>query len=178
MSMRKEDKAQLVESLVQQLNEYDNFYLADLSGLDSEQTTNLRRMLYKNGITLRVVKNTLLKRALKEVEYNVDEFEGFLAGPTSIMYTEKGNAPAKVIKDYIKKFKTEKPSVKAAYIEQTVYDGEENKLDFLASIKSKDELIADLIGLLQSPAKNVVSGLQSGGSKLSGILETLSEKSE
>lgn len=175
--MRREQKAQLVESIAQQLNDTDNFYLTDLTGLNSEQTTNLRRLLFKNGIKLQMVKNTLLKRAFNSLNFNVDEIEEVFSGSTSIMFTEKGNQPAKIIKEYTKKFKTSKPEVKAAYIEETFYLGKDN-LDFLASIKSKDELIGDLIGLLQSPAKNVVSALQSGGNKLSGILETLSEKSE
>jgi len=175
--MRREQKAQLVESIAQQLNDTDNFYLTDIAGLNSEQTTNLRRLLFKNGIKLQMVKNTLLIRAMKSLDYDLNEIDSVLNGSTSIMFTEKGNLPAKIIKDYIKKFKTSKPEVKAAYIEQNFYLGKDN-LDFLASIKSKDELLGDLIGLLQSPAKNVVSALQSGGNKLSGILETLSEKSE
>ncbi len=173
--MRKEDKKILIDSLTEQLKESSNFYLTDISELNAESTGNLRRLCFKYGIKMQVVKNTLLKKAMENSEKEYDELYGILKGNTALMFTEKGNAPAKLIKEFRKK--SDRPVLKGAFIEETTYIGDE-MLDFLAAIKSKDELIADVIALLQSPAKNVISALQSGGQKLSGILETLSEKSE
>ena len=171
--MRKEDKKVLIDSLAQQLEETNNFYITDIAELNAEDTSNLRRLSFKNDIKVVVVKNTLLKKAMDSVEKDYSELYPTLVGNTAIMFTEAGNAPAKMIKEFRKK--KEKPLVKGAYIEETVYIGDD-QLDFLVSIKSKDELIADIVALLQSPAKNVISSLQSGGSTLSGILKTLSEK--
>ena len=171
--MRKEDKKVLIESLTQKLQESSNFYITDIAELNAEATSNLRRVSFKNDIQVVVVKNTLLKKAMENVEKDFSELYQTLVGNTAVMFTETGNAPAKMIKDFRKT--SHKPIIKGAYIEETVYLGDE-QLDFLVSIKSKDELIADIIALLQSPAKNVISSLQSGGSKLSGILKTLSEK--
>ena len=171
--MRKEDKKVLIDSLAQQLEETNNFYITDIAELNAEDTSNLRRLSFKNDIKVVVVKNTLLKKAMDSVEKDYSELYPTLVGNTAIMFTEAGNAPAKMIKEFRKK--KEKPLVKGAYIEETVYIGDD-QLDFLVSIKSKDELIADIVALLQSPAKNVISSLQSGGSALSGILKTLSEK--
>lgn len=173
--MRKEDKKQLINSIAEQLKENNNFYLTDVSSLNAEDTSKLRRMCFNRGIQLRVVKNTLLAKAMEAVDKELDELNVALKGHTSLMFSEAGNAPAKLIKEFRKK--SEFPKVKAAYIEETVYVGD-NQIDFLASIKSKNELIGDLVALLQSPAKNVVSALQSGGNNLTGILKTLSEKSE
>ena len=173
--MRKEDKKILIDSLTEQLKESNNFYLTDISELNAQDTSNLRRLCFKYGIKMQVVKNTLLKKAMEKSEKEYDELYGILKGNTALMFTEKGNAPAKLIKEFRKK--SDRPVLKGAFIEETTYIGDE-MLDFLAAIKSKDELIADVIALLQSPAKNVISALQSGGQKLSGILETLSEKSE
>ncbi len=171
--MRKEDKKVLIESLTQKLQESSNFYITDIAELNAEATSNLRRVSFKNDIQVVVVKNTLLKKAMENVEKDFSELYQTLVGNTAIMFTETGNAPAKMIKDFRKT--SHKPIIKGAYIEETVYLGDE-QLDFLVSIKSKDELVADIIALLQSPAKNVISSLQSGGNKLSGILKTLSEK--
>ena len=173
--MRKEDKKILIDSLTEQLKESDNFYLTDISELNAEATSNLRRMCFKYGIKMQVVKNTLLRKAMENSEKEYDELYGILKGNTALMFTEKGNAPAKLIKEFRKK--SDRPILKGAFIEETTYIGDD-MLDFLSAIKSKDELIADVIALLQSPAKNVISALQSGGQKLTGILETLSEKSE
>ncbi len=175
--MRKEDKIQQVEFLVKKLTDQSMFYLADISGLDAEQTSNLRRSCFKQGVQLNVVKNTLLKIAMDKVEKDFDELYDVLKGNTALMFTDTGNVPAKLIKDYTKKFKTEKPALKGAYIEEACYVGAEN-LDFLASIKSKDELIGEIVGLLQSPAKNVISALKSSGDKVAGIVKTLSERPE
>ncbi len=173
--MRKEDKKVLINSLTEKLKENDNFYVTDISTLNAEDTSNLRRMCFKNNITMQVVKNTLLKQAMKNVDREYDELYGTLKGNTALMFTESGSAPAKLIKKYRKK--SQYPILKGAFIEETTYLGDD-MLDFLSAIKSRTELIADIVALLQSPAKNVISALQSGGGKLSGILKTLSEKSE
>lgn len=173
--MRKEDKQQLIDSIAQLLTDNNNFYLTDISTLNAENTSELRRECFKNGIKMRVVKNTLLRKAMEKVDREYDELYDTLKGNTSIMFAEAGNGPAKVIKEFRKK--NDRPILKSAFIEETVYIGDEN-IDFLSSIKSKDELIADVVALLQSPAKNVISALQSGGNTLTGILKTLSEKGE
>lgn len=173
--MRKEDKKQLIDSLVEQLTENNNFYLADVSTLNAADTSKLRRMCFNRGIQLRVVKNTLLKKAMESVDKEFEGLDVALKGQSSLMFAEAGNAPAKLIKEFRKKL--EYPKLKAAYIEEMIYVGD-NQLDFLASIKSKNELIADVVALLQSPVKNVVSALQSGGNNLTGILTTLSERPE
>ncbi len=175
--MKKEDKGQLIESLVEQLNESEIFYLADISGLNAEQTSDLRRLCYTKGIKLSVVKNTLLKKAMENVEKDFDDLYDVLKGNTAMMFSDIGNVPARLIKDYTKKFKTDRPALKGAYVEEMCYVGAEN-LEFLANIKSKDELIGDIIGLLQSPAKNVISALQSGGNTIAGLVKTLSERPE
>lgn len=172
--MTREEKSQYIEDLAVKLSESGVFYLTDTADLTVEVVNQLREKCFKNDIELRVVKNTLLKKAMERVEdKNYEDLYGVLAGPTAIMFSETGNAPAKLIKDFRKKF--EKPLLKGAFIEEAIYTGEEN-LEFLTSIKSKEELIGDIITLLQSPAKNVVSGLTGAGGKLAGILKTLQEK--
>lgn len=172
--MKREEKAQYIEDLTAELKEAGVFYLADTSELTVDKINELRGRCFKNNVSLRVVKNTLLEKAFENVsEKNLGELVGVLSGPTSIMFAEVGNAPAKVIKDFRKK--NDKPILKAAYVEETVYLGDEN-LEALTAIKSKDELIGDIITLLQSPAKNVVSGLKGQGGKIAGILKTLSER--
>jgi len=175
--MRKEDKKALIDSMSVQLAEVSNMYLTDISGMNAEDTSDLRRLCFKYDITMRVVKNTLLRKAMDAADRDFDELYEVLKGNTAVMFTETGNAPAKLIKEFRKNTKSESPILKAAYIEQMTYIGDD-QLDFLVAIKSREELIADVIALLQSPVKNVVGALQSGGQKLSGILETLSEKSE
>lgn len=173
--MRKEEKNQLIDSLKKQLTNNEYFYITDISGLNSEDTTALRRLCYKKEIQLTVVKNTLLKKAMENIEKDFEPLYETLTGSTSIMFAKTGNAPAKLIKEFRKKFN--RPIIKSAYIEEMIYLGDD-QLDFLMNIKSKNELIGDIIGLLQSPVKNVISALQSGGNNISGILKTLSEKSE
>ncbi len=175
--MRKEDKKALIDSMSVQLAETSNLYLTDVSGMNAQDTSDLRRLCYKYNITMRVVKNTLLRKAMDAADRDFSELYDVLKENTAIMFTETGNAPAKLIKEFRKNKKSESPVLKAAYIEDMSYIGNE-QLDFLVAIKSKEELIADVIALLQSPVKNVLGALQSGGQKLSGILETLSEKSE
>jgi len=175
--MRIEDKKLIVDDVKAKLEASPVVYIADISGLDASQTSDLRRMCFSKDIKLQVVKNTLLKRAMEEVDNNYEELYDVLKGNTSLMFSDTGNVPAKLIKDFTKKFKTEKPVLKGAYVESVCYIGAD-QLDFLASIKSKNELLGDIIGLLQSPAKNVISALQSGGGKLAGIVKTLSERAE
>lgn len=171
--MTREEKSRVIEDLTAQLTENTTIYLADISGLDASKTTNLRRACFKANVKLAIVKNTLLAKAMAGSDKNFEELPSVLKGNTSIMFSETGNAPAKVIKEFRKK--SDKPILKGAFVQEAVYLGDEN-LDALVDIKSKDEVIGDIIGLLQSPAKNVVSALKSGGGKLSGILKTLSEK--
>ena len=172
--MKKEDKGLIIEKIAETLKEYSGFYLVETAGLNAEKTSALRRACFKSDIKLMVVKNTLLHKALEHTEGDFSELYGALKGSTSVMFTNVGNAPAKLLKDFKQKDDV-LPRLKAAYVEETVYVGED-QLDALASIKSKNELIADVVALLQSPAKNVVSALTSGGTKLHGILETLSKK--
>lgn len=174
--MRKEDKAIIIDKIADTLKQYSCFYLVETAGLNAEKTSDLRRACNAADIKLLVVKNTLLHKALEKIEGDYSELYPCLEGATSVMFSNVGNAPAKLIKDVLKKNKDAAlPRLKAAYVEETVYVGAD-QLDTLASIKSKNELIADVIALLQSPAKNVVSALTSGGTKLHGILETLSKK--
>ncbi len=175
--MTREEKNQAIETLSEKLRENPNFYITNIENLNSESTSNLRRMCFSKDIQLMVVKNALLKKAMEKSDKDFEELFDILKGHTSVMFTEVGNAPAKLIKEFRKKFKSEKPLLKGAFVEESTYIGE-NQLDILENIKSKNELIADVIALLQSPAKNVVSALQSGGQTLTGILKTLSEKEE
>ena len=171
--MTREEKSIVIENLTAQLAENNNIYLADISGLNAGATTNLRRACFKADVQLAVVKNTLLAKAMKSSDKDFGDLPSTLKGNTSIMFSETGNAPAKVIKEFRKK--SDKPLLKGAFIAEAVYVGDEN-LEALVNIKSKEEVIGDIVGLLQSPAKNVVSALKSGGGKLAGILKTLSEK--
>ena len=173
--MTKEQKSKVIEDLMTVLTENNIIYLTDISGLDAKNTSDLRRACFKQNIKLSVVKNTLLAKAMEKVDKDFGELAGTLKGNTSLMLSDTGNAPAKVIKEFRKKNKQKKPLLKGAFVEEAVYVGDEN-LEALVNIKSKEELIGDIITLLQSPAKNVISALQSGGNKLSGILKTLSEK--
>ncbi len=171
--MTREEKSQVIENLTAQLAENTTIYLADISGLDAGTTSNLRRACFKAGVKLSVVKNTLLSKAMESAEKDFGDLSQVLKGNTSLMFSETGNAPAKVIKEFRKK--SDRPLLKGAYIEEAVYIGDE-QLDNLVNIKSKEEVIGDIIGLLQSPAKNVISALKSGGGTLAGIVKTLSER--
>ena len=171
--MKKEDKDKIIESLIEKINSFKNFYLADTSELNAANTTALRRKCFEKQIKLEVVKNTLLRKALERSNGDYEELYDVLSKSTSIMFTETGNVPAKLIKEFRKKHK--KPVLKAAYVEECIYVGE-HQLDALINIKSKFEMIGQVIGTLQSPAKNVVSALQSGGGKIAGIVKTLSER--
>tara|TARA_R110002049_G_scaffold696_1_gene4164 strand:- start:12456 stop:12971 length:516 start_codon:yes stop_codon:yes gene_type:complete len=171
--MTREEKAIVIQDLTNQLADNPVIYLADISGLNAVETSALRRACFKANIKLAVVKNTLLEKAMEASEKEFGELPEVLKGNTSLMFSEAGNGPAKVIKNFRKK--SQKPLLKGAFIEEAIYVGDD-KLDALVSIKSKEEMIGEVIGLLQSPAKNVISGLKSGGGKLAGILKTLSER--
>lgn len=171
--MTREEKQSVIEDLTATLAESSTIYLADISGLDAGTTSDLRRACFKADIKLSVVKNTLLAKAMEASDKDFGELPEALKGNTSMMLSETGNAPAKLIKNFRKK--SEKPLLKGAFVEESVYLGDD-QLETLVNIKSKEELIGDVITLLQSPAKNVISGLKSGGGKLAGILKTLSEK--
>jgi len=173
--MTKEEKNQFIDVLDKSIQENSNFYLADISGLSAEESSKLRRLCFKREVSLQVVKNTLLKKALERNDSSFEELYDVLKGNTSIMFTDTANAPAKVIKEFRKKH--DKPVFKAAHLDASFYIGEEY-LDTLSELKSKNEIIAEIIALLQSPAKNVISSLQSSGSKLSGIVKTLAERAE
>jgi len=171
--MTREEKSIVIEDLTAQLTDNSVVYLADISGLDAGTTSNLRRACFKANVKLAVVKNTLLAKAMEASDKEFGELPSVLKGNTSIMFSEVGNAPAKVIKEFRKK--NEKPLLKGAFVDEGIYVGDDY-LDTLVNIKSKEEVIGDIVGLLQSPAKNVISALKSGGGKISGILKTLSEK--
>jgi len=171
--MRKEDKTVSIEQIAATVKEYGHFYLTSTASMNAEKTSELRRECFKQDIKLLVVKNTLLKKALDSLDTDFSPLYGSLKGSTSIMFTNVANAPAKLIKEFKKG--SDVPALKAAYAEESFYIGE-NQLEALITIKSKNELIGEVIGLLQSPAKNVISALQSGGSTIHGILKTLSEK--
>lgn len=172
--MTREEKDRFIDELAKKLENSPIFYLADTSELTVEKTNELRRNCFKDNITLSVVKNTLLQKAMDRIEgKDFSQLYDVLTGPTSIMFSEVGNAPAKLIENFRKK--NSKPILKAAYIEEAIFIGDEN-LKALSSLKSKEELLGEIIGLLQSPAKNVVSALQSGGQTIAGVVKTLSER--
>ena len=173
--MTKEDKNREIERLASLLESTNTVYIADIEGLNAQDSSNLRRLCFQREVSLAVVKNTLLQKAMERSEKNFDELYDVLKGNTSIMLSETGNAPAKLIKEFRKK--SGKPILKGAYIDESCYVGDD-QLETLSNIKSKEELIGDVIALLQSPAKNVISALQSGGNTLAGLVKTLEEKGE
>jgi large subunit ribosomal protein L10 len=173
--MNREEKDLQIKELTQMLADNSVLYLTDASGLSAEQTTQLRRACYKNDVRMRVVKNTLLRRAMEASEStDFSELYEVLSGQTALLVGNVGNAPAKILKEFRKKAET--PTLKAAYVEESTYLGDD-QLDALTAIKSKDELVAELIALLQSPMKNVVGALNSGGNTVSGLVKALQERS-
>lgn len=172
--MRKEDKGLIISQLAEIVKQYGHFYLVDTTALDAAATSELRRKCFKADIKMVVVKNSLLHKALMSIE-GVDYSPLFdsLKGTTAVLFTNVANAPAKLLKEY----KDVNPSLKAAYAEEGFYVGAE-QLDALANIKSKNEVIAEIVALLQSPAKNIISALQSGGNTIHGVLKTLGERAE
>ena len=171
--MTREEKNQAIDALVEDLSKYNCFYFTDISSLTVEKTNQLRRQCFKQNIKLNVAKNSLIQKALERMDGDYSPIFAALKGSTAIMYSETGNVPAKLIKEFRKT--SDRPILKGAWIDSAIYVGDEN-VDVLVALKSKNELIGDIIGLLQSPAKNVIGALQSGGQKLSGILKTLEEK--
>lgn len=171
--MNKQEKNKLIDDLNKMLDENKNFYLADISGLTAEQNSSLRRICFKQNVSLQVVKNTLLQKAFDKNALDFNQLSESLRRNTSLMFSDSANAPAKIIEEFRKK--NDKPLLKAALIEEEFYIGDDN-LSILANLKSKNELIGDIITLLQSPAKNVISSLQSSSVKLSGIVKALAEK--
>lgn len=176
--MKKEDKGTIIEQLTETLKAYPNFYLTDIEAMDAAKTSQLRRECFKREVKLVVVKNSLLKKALGNLEGDYSDLYGALKGNTAVMFSQVANAPARLIKDFTKdakKGEVLKPILKAAYVQEGFYIGAEN-LETLVNIKSKKELIADVITLLESPAKNVISALQSSGQTILGLLKTLEER--
>lgn len=171
--MNKEEKHELVLALAEQIKEYGNFYITDTADLTVAKVNDIRRKCFESDITMQVAKNSLIKKAMEAAGGDFSPIYDVLKGSSSILFSKSGNAPAKLIKQLRKT--GEKPILKAAYIDQSVFIGD-NQLDTLINLKSKEQLIGEIIGLLQSPAKNVISGLQSGGNKLAGIVKTLQER--
>ena len=172
--MRKEDKNVIIEQLGEKLKEYPHFYLVDVTGMNAQATSDLRRKCFGAEIKMIVVKNTLLHKAFEAAEIDYSPLYGSLKGTTAVFFAQVANAPAKLIKEV---GKSDIPALKAAYAEEGFYVGADN-LDALCAIKSKNEVIADVVALLQSPAKNVISALQSAGQTIHGVLKTLGERPE
>ena len=172
--MRKEDKSTIIEQIAATVKEYGHFYLVDTTAMNAADTSALRRECFKADIKLMVVKNTLLHKALESLEADYSPLYGSMKGTTAVMFTNTANAPAKLLKD---KAKNGVPGLKAAYAEEGFYVGAE-QLDALVAIKSKNEVIADIVALLHTRAKNAISALQSGGNTLHGVLKTLGERPE
>lgn len=175
--MKKEDKGKIIQELSEKFAKFNYFYITDASGMTVENVNKFRKLCYSKGIEYKVVKNSLIKKALESTKTDYSPFHGtVLKGFSGILFAESGNAPAKLLKEF-HKTGIDKPVLKGASVDSDLFIGE-NQLDVLATLKSKNELIGDIIGLLQSPATNVLSGLQSGGQKISGVLKTLSERPE
>ncbi len=173
--MKREEKNQVIEQLKESIGSNPNFYFADTTSMTVEQINKFRRSAFEKGIKVSVAKNTLIRKALEANNIDVEELSPVLKGQTALLFSETANLPAKLIKDFRKE--GERPVLKGAYIDSAVFIGD-NQLDTLVKLKSKEELIGEIIGLLQSPAQNVISALQSSGNKLAGIVKTLSEKPE
>jgi len=171
--MKKTDKSTIINDLTSKIQEYSHFYVTDTTGLNAGATSNLRRLCFKQDVKMVVVKNTLFKKAIEQSEKQIDGLDAALKGTSAVLFSNTGNLPAKLIKEFRKKGTV--PVFKGAFVEESVYIGE-SQLEVLANIKSKEELIGDVIALLQSPMKNVIGALQSGGTTIHGILKTLGEK--
>ncbi|WP_028295831.1 50S ribosomal protein L10 [Olivibacter sitiensis] len=171
--MRKEEKQVIVDALIEQIKSYGNFYITDTANLTVAKINNIRRKCFDKGIKMQVVKNTLIAKALEAAGVDSEELKGALKGASTLLFSETGNAPAKLIKELRKE--GDKPVLKGAYIDSAIFIGD-NQLDALVTLKSREELIGDIIGLLQSPAKNVLSALQSGGSTIAGLVKTLQDR--
>jgi large subunit ribosomal protein L10 len=173
--MKKEQKGEIIEMLTQKFNEYNFIYVTDVAGLNAQKTSELRRELFKNGIEMEVAKNTLIEKALEKSDKDYSKLVDTLKGNTALMFSTDSKTPAKIIKAFRKKDTV--PALKGAYIDSDVFIGDD-QLESLIKLKSKNELIGEVIGLLQSPAQRVIGALQSGGGKIAGIVKTLSERPE
>jgi len=173
--MNREEKNEVVSALQEKMQEFGNFYIADTSSLSVEKINNIRRKCFESGIEMQVAKNTLIRKAIEGLEGDNSEIFEALKGQSALLFSKTGNGPAKLIKALRKVKGTEKPLLKAAFIDTAIFVGDHH-LDALVSLKSREELIGDIIGLLQSPAKNVISALKSSGSKIAGIVKTLQER--
>ncbi len=171
--MNREEKNAAIAALTEKLQSSNNLYIADTSNIGAIDTNNLRRELFKNGIEMLVAKNTLILKAMRNSGKDFGELEGALKGTSALMFCENAKAPAQAILKFRKK--GDKPKLKGAYIDSAVFIGDDQLLA-LSTLKSKEDLIGDIVGLLQSPARNVISALQSGGGKIAGIVKTLSER--
>tara|TARA_B000000532_G_C18846667_1_gene397582 strand:+ start:64 stop:588 length:525 start_codon:yes stop_codon:yes gene_type:complete len=171
--MTKEEKLNEITALTKNLSEASNLYLADIAGLDSKSTLDLRRACFKSNIRISVVKNTLLKRAMEDSGKEFGDLKSTLKGNTSVLFSNQANAPAKLIRDFRKKF--DKPILKGAFIDESIYIGDD-KIDALADLKSKDELIGEILSILSSPINNILLSLKSGSNKIAGLIKKLSEK--
>jgi large subunit ribosomal protein L10 len=175
--MRKEDKTVIIDSIIENLNTYPNFYVTDISGLNAAATFQLRKLCFEKDVKLIVLKNTLLKKALEKKGFPEPDLYSTLEGPTAVMFSENANAPARLIKEFLK-LGNNKPVLKGAYVQECLYVGA-HTLNELVNVKSREEMIGDIVSLLQSPVKNVISALQNNaGQLIAGIVKTLSEKSE
>ena len=176
--MTRAEKAQIIDDLTEKFKNNSNFYIANTSGLSVAEVNDFRRKCFSKGISYQVVKNTLIKKALENIDGDFSALnDKALKGTSGIMFsTENPNAPAKILKEYKKKDKESNPSLKAASIDYDLFIGSEH-LETLATLKSKEELIGEVIGLLQSPVNNVLGALMSGQHKLAGIVKTLQERS-
>ena len=176
--MNKAEKGEIIEQLTQKLNEYKYIYITDVSSLNAKKTSDLRRAFFKDGVKMEVAKNSLIEKAIAKTDKDFGGLVDTLKGNTALLFAQDSKSPAKIIKAFRKDQKENfKPQLKGAYIDNDIFIGD-NQLDALISLKSKNELIGEIIGLLQSPAQNVISALQSSGGKLAGIVKTLSEKPE
>src|SRR5690606_31799347 len=171
--MRKEEKQEIVEALADQIKSYGNFYITDTADLSVVKVSSIRRKCFESGIVMQVAKNTLIRKAMEVAGVDSEELNGILKGSSTVLFSPVANAPAKLIKELRKT--GPKPVLKGAYIDSAVFIGDD-QIDSLSTLKSKEELVGDIIGLLQSPAKNVISALQSGGNKLACIVKTLQER--
>ncbi|MFC6102603.1 50S ribosomal protein L10 [Olivibacter domesticus] len=171
--MRKEEKQEIVQALTDQIKSYGNFYIADTADLTVAKINNIRRKCFERGIKIQVAKNSLIEKALEGAGVDTAELKDVLKGASTLLFSEVGNLPAKLIKELRKE--GDKPLLKGAYIDAAVFVGD-NQLDTLVALKSKEELIGEIVGLLQSPAKNVISALKSSGSTIAGLVKTLQER--
>jgi large subunit ribosomal protein L10 len=173
--MNRDEKGAIIEQLAHQLSEHKYIYITDVSSLDAQKTSQLRRAFFKDGVVMQVAKNTLIEKAIERTDKNFGALVDTLKGNTALLFSQDSKTPAKIIKEFRKA--TDKPYLKGAYIDTDIFVGDD-QLEALIKLKSKNELIGEIIGLLQSPAQNVISALQSSGGKLAGIVKTLSEKPE